>query len=61
MNDMIRQHHLRDGFMKARGTSAFAIVNPECPIRRDIVTNHLHVRSIQYRRPQILKDSYLTS
>ena len=23
--------------------------NPECPIRRDKVTNHLHVREIQYR------------
>ena len=44
MNDMIRQRHLRDGFLKARGTSTFAIVNPECPIRRDKVTNHLLVR-----------------
>ena len=49
MNDMIRQCHLRDGFLKAQGTSNFAIVNPECPIRRDKVTNHLHVRRIQYR------------
>ena len=49
MNDMIRQRHLRDGFLKAQGTSTFAIVNPECPIRRDKVTNHLHVRRIQYR------------
>ena len=49
MNDMIRQHHLRDGFLKAQGTSTFAIVNPECPIRRDKVTNHLHVRRIRYR------------
>ena len=48
-NDMIRQRHLRDGFLKAQGTSTFAIVNPECPIRRDKVTNHLHVRRIQYR------------
>ena len=47
MNDMIRQRHLRDGFLKAQGTSTFAIVNPECPIRRDKV-NHLHVRRIQY-------------
>ena len=47
MDDMIRQRHLRDG--KAQGTSTFAIVNPECPIRRDKVTNHLHVRGIQYR------------
>ena len=49
MDDMIRQRHLRDGFLKALGTSIFAIVNPECPIRRDNATNHLHVRGIQYR------------
>ena len=46
MNDMIRQRHLRDGFLKAQATSIFAIVNPECPIRRDKVTNHLQVRRI---------------
>ena len=46
---MIRQRHLRDGFLKAQGTSNFAIVNPEYPIRRDKVPNHLHVRGIQYR------------
>ena len=46
MNDMIRQSHLHDGVLKAQGTSTFAIVNPECPIRRDKVTNHLHVRRI---------------
>ena len=49
MGDMIRQRHLRDGYLKVQGTSTFAIVNPECPIRRDKVTNHLHVRRIQYR------------
>ena len=49
MDDMKRQCHLRDGFLKAQGTSTFAIVNPECPIRRDKVTNHLHVRGIQYQ------------
>ena len=48
-DDMIRQRHLRDGFLKAKGTSTFAMVNPECTIRRDKVTNHLHVRGIQYR------------
>ena len=48
MNDMLRQRHLRDGFLKAQGTSTFAIVNPERLIRRDKVTNHLHVRRIQY-------------
>ena len=49
MNKMIRQRHLRDGFLKAQGTSTFAIVNPECQIRRDKATYHLHVRRIQYR------------
>ena len=49
MNDMIRQRHLRGGILKAQGTSTFAIVNPECPIRHDKVTNHLHVRRIKYR------------
>ena len=48
MDDMIRQRHLRDGFYKAQGMSTFAIVNPECPIRRDKLTNQLHVRGIQY-------------
>ena len=46
MDDMIRQRYLRDGFLKAQGTSTFAIVNPECPIRRYKVINHLHVRGI---------------
>ena len=49
MNDMIRQRHLRDGFLKGQGTSTFAIVSPESPIRRDKVTNYFHVRRIQYR------------
>ena len=49
MNDMIRQRHLRDGCLKVQGTSTFAIVNPECPNRRDNVTNHLHVHRIRYR------------
>ena len=49
MDDMIRQRHLRDGFLKVQGTSTIAIVNPECPILRDKVKNHLHVRGIQYR------------
>ena len=49
LNDMIRQRHLRDGFLKAQGTSKFVIVNSECSIRRDKVINHLHVRRIQYR------------
>ena len=49
MDDIIRQRHLRDGFLKAQGMSTFAIVIPECTKRRDKVTNHLHVRGIQYR------------
>ena len=49
IDNMLRQRHLLEGFLKAQGTSTFAIVNPECPIRRDKVTNHLHVRGIQYR------------
>ena len=46
VDDMIRQRHLRDGVLKAQGTTIFAIVNPECPIRRDKVANHLRVRGI---------------
>ena len=60
MDDLIRQRHLRDEFLKAQGTSTFAIVNPECPIRRDKVTNHLHA-GFCTGRPQILGNSYLTS
>ena len=49
MDEMIRQRHLRDGLFEGQGTSTFAIVNPECPISRDNVTNHLQVRAIQYQ------------
>ena len=52
MNDMLRQRHLRDGFLKGQGTSTFAIVNPECPKRRDEVTNHLHL----YTQDSVLDD-----
>ena len=31
-DDIIRQRHLPDGFLKTQGTSTFAIVSPECPI-----------------------------
>ena len=55
---MKRQRCLRDGFLKAQGTSTFVMVNPECPIRRDKVTNHLRARGMQYR---MTSDSYLTS
>ena len=40
-DDIIRQRHLPDGFLKTQGTSTFVIVSPECPIspiRRDKVT-----------------------
>ena len=57
-DDMIRQRRLRDRFLKAQGMSTFAIVNPECPIRHDKVTNHLFVLRIRYRTTS---DSYLTS
>ena len=57
-DDMIRQRHLHDGFLKPQGTSTFAIVNTECPIRRDKVTNHLRARGVQYRTTP---DAYLTS
>ena len=39
-DDIIRQRHLPDEFLKTQGTSTFAIVSPECsisPIRRDKV------------------------
>ena len=61
MNKMIRQRHLTDGFLKAQGTSTFAIVNPECPIRRDKVIYHLMYAGFSTGRPQILGDYYLTS
>ena len=57
-DDMIRQRHLGDVKFKVQGTSTVAIVNPECPKRRDKETNHLHVRGIQYRTTS---DTYLTS
>ena len=57
-DDMIRQRHLHDGFLKAQGALTFAIVNPEYPIRRVKVINHLRVRRIQYRTTT---SSYLTS
>ena len=31
-DDIIRQRHLPDGFLKTQGTSTFAIVSLECPI-----------------------------
>ena len=55
-DDMIPQVHLHEVFLKSQGSSTFAIVNPECPIRRDKVTNHLRVSGIQYRATS---DSYL--
>ena len=57
-DDIMRQRHLRDRVFRAVVTTTFAIVNPECPIRLDKVTNHLRVRGIQYLTTS---DSYLTS
>ena len=57
-DDMIRQRHLRDGVLKAQGTSTSVIVNPECPMRCDKVSNHARVREIQHLTTS---DSYLTS
>ena len=40
-DNIIRQRHLPNGFLKMQDTSTFAIVNPECPIspiRHDNVT-----------------------
>ena len=48
-DDIIRQRHLAVGFLKAQGTSIFAIVKPECPIRpvrREKVTNYFRVHGI---------------
>ena len=54
-DDIIRQRHLPDGFMKTQGTSTFAIVSPECPIspiRRDKVTIIFVYAGFSNRRPQ---------
>ena len=57
-DDIIRQRHLPDGVLKAQGKSAFAIVNPEYPIRpirRDKVTKLIFVYAgFSTRRPQTL-------
>ena len=52
----VSQRNLRDGFLKAQDTSTFVILNPEYPIRRDKVRNHLRVCGIQY---PTTSDSYL--
>ena len=60
-DDVIRQRHLPDGFLKTQGTSTFAIVNPECPIspmRPDKETIIFAYAGFSTRR---LPDSYLTS
>ena len=56
-DDIIRQRHLPDGFLKTQGTSIFAIVSPECPIspiRRDNVTIIFVYAVYSTRRPQTL-------
>ena len=39
-DDMLRQRHLHDRFLRAQVRSTLVIVNPECSIRLDKVTNH---------------------
>ena len=56
-DDIIHQRHLRDGILKAQGTSILAIANPKYPIRRYKITNHSRVRGIQ---KWMNSDSYLT-
>ena len=54
-DDIIRQRHLPNGFLKTQVTSTFAIVNPECPIktiRRDKVTIIFVYAGFSTRRPQ---------
>ena len=56
-DDIIRQRHLPDGFLKTQGTFTFAIVSPECPIspiRRDKVTIIFKYAGFSTRRPQTL-------
>ena len=56
-DDIIRQRHLSDGFLKTQGTSTFAIMNPECPIspiRRDLVTIIFEYAGFSTRQPQTL-------
>ena len=53
-DDIIRQSHLPDGFLKTQGTSTFAIVNPEFPIRRDKATIIFMYAGFSTRRPQTL-------
>ena len=63
MDDMIpvcQSHLRREGVLKAQGMSTFAIVNPECPIRRDKVINHFYA-GFSTGRSQIIGDSYLSS
>ena len=59
-DDIIRQRHLLDGFLKTQGTSTFAIESPECPIspispiRRDKVTIIFVNAGFSTRRSQTL-------
>ena len=55
MDDMLRQRHLRDRFLKVQGTSTFVIVNPECPIRTQIICMY---GGFSTGRLQIFGDSY---
>ena len=56
-DDIIRQRHLPDGFLRPQGTSTYASVSPECPIspiRRDKVTIIFVYAGFSTRRPQTL-------
>ena len=58
-DDIIRQSHLPDGFLKTQGTSTFAIVSPECPIspmRRDKVTIIFVYAGFSTNDPRLLSD-----
>ena len=53
-DDMIRRRHLCDVFLKARGTSTFAIVNPKFSIRLDKVKIICMYAGFSTGRPQTL-------
>ena len=56
-DDIIRQRHLPDGFLKTQGTSTFATVSPECPlspIRRDKISIIFVYAGFSTRRHQTL-------
>ena len=61
-DDIIRQRHLPNGFLKTQGKSTFAIVNPECPIspiRHDKLTIIFVHSRFSTRRLQTLIRLYM--